>query len=175
MDNKPHDSVDDVTDNTTDGGVLRIGALAAELGLNPKTIRFYEEIGLLPEPERSASGYRLYGAADRERLHFIIKAKQVGFTLEEIADIFALQGHGKRPCGHVVVLLDEKLRATDEQLRVLLEYRDRLLRVRTSAASRARESACVCGIIEHDDETNHGDVARPPRQLANRAQTRSGR
>ena len=175
MDDVMHDSVDGLTGSITEGSLLRIGALAAELGLNPKTIRFYEEIGLLPHPERSATGYRLYGAADRERLHFIIKAKQVGFTLEEIADIFALQGHGKQPCGHVVELLDEKLRATAEQLRALLDYRDRLLRVRTSAASRARESACVCGIIEHDDETERGDVARPPQQLTNRAPARSAR
>ncbi len=50
---------------------VRIGELAAELGLNPKTIRYYEEIGLLPAPERTLAGYRLYDATDRERLQFI--------------------------------------------------------------------------------------------------------
>lgn len=137
-------------DNTTDGPVLRIGALAAELGLNPKTIRFYEQIGLLPEPARSATGYRLYGDSDRERLHFIIKAKQIGFTLEEIGGVFDLRGHGKQPCGHVVELLDEKVRATDVQLLALQDYRERLIQVRTAAtAARAHENVCVCGIIEH--------------------------
>ncbi len=45
---------------------LRIGALAAAVGLNPKTIRYYETLGLLPAPRRTATGYRLYGEADRE-------------------------------------------------------------------------------------------------------------
>ncbi|MGI8547304.1 MAG: MerR family DNA-binding protein [Gemmatimonadaceae bacterium] len=138
-------------------------------------MRYYEEIGLLPEPARSTAGYRLYGASDRERLHFIIKAKQVGFTLEEIADIFALQDHGKQPCGHVVELLDEKLHATDEQLRALLDYRDRLHHVRTAAASRARESACVCGIIECDDAADISNVAPPPQPLANKTPARTTR
>ena len=52
--------------------LMRIGELAAELGLNPKTIRYYEEIGLLPQPRRTPAGYRLYEAADRERLAFIL-------------------------------------------------------------------------------------------------------
>lgn len=161
-------------DNTTDGSVLHIGALAAELGLNPKTIRFYEQIGLLPEPARSATGYRLYSAADRERLHFIIKAKQVGFTLEEIADVFTLQGHGKKPCGHVMELLDEKVRATDEQLHALLDYRERLLHVRTAAtAVRTHENACVCSIIEHHGENVPGGVAPPMKSLlANKARAK---
>ena len=64
---------------------MRIGQLANEVGLNPKTLRYYEQIGLLPAPQRSPSGYRLYTAADRERLDFIAKAKAIGLTLEEIA------------------------------------------------------------------------------------------
>ncbi len=161
--------MDNTMSDGTDSTILRIGALAAEFGLNPKTIRFYEDIGLLPEPERSATGYRLYGDADRERLHFVVKAKQVGFTLEEIADIFLLQGHGKQPCGHVVELLDEKIRATDEQLRALLGYRERLLHVRTAAASQSDASAYVCGIIEHQDEATSCSIAPPQQPLANRA------
>jgi len=54
---------------------VRIGALAADMQLNPKTIRYYKEIGLLPAPRRTAAGYRQYGAADHERLRFITKAK----------------------------------------------------------------------------------------------------
>lgn len=176
------DAMNNVMDKTAGGPALRIGALAAEFGLNPKTIRFYEEIGLLPEPARSATGYRLYGAADRERLHFIIKAKRVGFTLEEIAGVFALQGHGKQPCGHVMELLDEKVRATDAQLHALLDYRERLLQVRTAAtatamAVRGHENACVCGIIEHqgeDDENDPGGVALPAHPLQSPLEKKAG-
>jgi DNA-binding transcriptional MerR regulator len=65
---------------------LRIGELATELGINPKTIRYYEAIDLLPAPVRTTAGYRLYGAPDRERLRFITKAKAIGFTLHLARD-----------------------------------------------------------------------------------------
>jgi MerR family transcriptional regulator, Zn(II)-responsive regulator of zntA len=102
---------------------LRIGELAAELGVNPKTIRYYESIGLLPAPQRSSAGYRLYGADDRERLYFIRKAKTVGLTLEEIRDILILRGDGKPLCDYVLRLIDRKLDRIDEQLRMLLDIR----------------------------------------------------
>jgi len=57
------------------GPQLRIGPLAAKLGMNPKTIRYYEEVGPLDSPVRTKAGYRLYHSADHERLQFIVKAK----------------------------------------------------------------------------------------------------
>ncbi len=89
---------------------LRIGALAADLGLNPKTIRYYEEIGLLPVPQRTGAGYRQYSAADRERLRFI-KAKVIGFTLREIREILAVRDGGGEPCPYLGDLLAHKLAA----------------------------------------------------------------
>jgi DNA-binding transcriptional MerR regulator len=79
---------------------MRIGELAAALDLNPKTIRYYEDIGLLPQPKRSAAGYRLYDDADHERLRFILKAKAVGLSLEEISRILAICDQGQPPCKH---------------------------------------------------------------------------
>ncbi|MBI2760685.1 MAG: heavy metal-responsive transcriptional regulator [Chloroflexi bacterium] len=108
---------------TTTARSLRIGELAAELGLNPKTIRYYESIGLLPVPPRTEAGYRLYGAADRDRLRFIRKARAIGLTLDEIGQVLALRGEGRRPCEHVVTLLDAKLSAVDEHLRALGDFR----------------------------------------------------
>jgi DNA-binding transcriptional MerR regulator len=87
-------------ENTT-GRQLKIGELATVLGLNPKTIRYYEDIGLLPKPQRTVSGYRLYEAADVERLSFIGKAKAIGLTLEEIREISDARPDGQRPCEHV--------------------------------------------------------------------------
>lgn len=126
----------------------RIGALAALLGLNPRTIRYYEAIGLLPAPKRTPSGYRLYDDADVERLRFIAKAKAIGLTLEEIAQILALRRDGEQPCGHVLAILDRKLAAVDEQLRMLLEFRRELGSLREEAASTMGANARVCGIIE---------------------------
>lgn len=130
-------------------GKLRIGELAAALGVNPKTIRYYEELGLLPAPKRETNGYRVYDAADRDRLGFIAKAKAIGFTLDEIAEVLALRRAGEQPCEHVLTLLDRKLAAVDEQLARLLEVRADLTALREEAAHTMTQDAVVCGIIEH--------------------------
>jgi MerR family Zn(II)-responsive transcriptional regulator of zntA len=135
---------------------LRIGELAAELGLNPKTVRYYEEIGLLPQPERTASSYRLYDEEDRERLGFILKAKAIGLTLSEIREILVLRDAGEKPCEHVISLLDQKVAKVDEQLRALAEFRQELLALRQEAADHITADACVCGIIEHHEPSRPG-------------------
>jgi DNA-binding transcriptional MerR regulator len=135
---------------------VRIGELATELRINPKTIRYYEEIGLLPPAKRTDNGYRLYGDADRERLHFISKAKAVGLTLEEIGQILALRRTGAPPCEHVVGLLDHKLRTVEEQLRTLSDFRTELLTLREEARQTRHTDACVCGIIEQHT-ARHGE------------------
>jgi len=127
---------------------LRIGELAAELGINPKTIRYYEEIGLMLPAKRGENGYRLYAEADRERLHFIGKAKAVGLTLEEIGEILAIRCKGTKPCEHVLELLDHKLTTVEEQVRALMDFGQELLTLREEARKTMRTDACVCGIIE---------------------------
>ena len=141
-------------------GLSRIGELARELGINPKTIRYYEEIGLLPDPSRSAVGYRLYGTTDRERLRFIIQAKTVGLSLEEIGEIVTLRTNGEQPCEHVLTLVDRKLRAVDEQLRALTQFRRELETLREEAAQGASGSGSFCWIIEQH-ESHRDDTSAP--------------
>ena len=138
---------------------LRIGELAAALGLNPKTIRYYEDIDLLPAPRRSPAGYRLYDAADRERLRFISKAKAIGLTLQEIREILTRRQGGEQPCEHVRELLDKKLAAVEAQLRALGSIRQELLALREEAAAATQPGASVCRIIEH-----HQRHQLPPRR-----------
>lgn len=141
---------------------LRIGELAAELGLNPKTIRYYEEIGLLPAPPRTESGYRLYDAEDVEQLRFIGKAKAIGLSLQEIGEILALRREGRAPCAHVLELLDRKLAAVDRQLRALRAFRRELVGLRAEAARTAIAEACVCGIIERHEPADGAEPASRP-------------
>ena len=129
-------------------GEVRIGELAAELGLNPKTIRYYEEAGLLPAPRRDASGYRRFERAHRERLRFIVKAKRVGLTLREIGEILALRDGGTEPCPHVRDLVDRKLAAVEEHLRRLADHRTDMLALRAAAASTPCSSTSICAAIE---------------------------
>lgn len=140
---------------------MQIGELAAVTGLNPKTIRYYEERGLLPEPPRTPAGYRIYGEGDLERLRFILKGRAIGLTLDEIGSILGLREDGQQPCEHVRSLLDRKLEAIDEQLRALNELRAEFLTLRNEADRTTSAGDCVCGIIEHH-ETNRPSEAPSP-------------
>lgn len=153
---------------------LRIGELAAEQGLNSKTIRYYEEIGLLPLAKRGENGYRLYDDADRERLHFIAKAKAVGLTLEEIGEILALQGKGTQPCEHVLEILDHKLMIVEEQMRALSDFRQELLSLHEEAGKTMRTDACVCGIIEQHRQTPGSTAELPLHTASNRERLSTG-
>jgi len=130
---------------------MQIGTLAAELGLNPKTIRYYEAIGLLPQPRRTACGYRLYDAATRDQLRFITKAKQVGLSLAEIGEILALWRDNASPCAHLVAIVEHKLAALDEQLRVLGEFRRELAALREEASRGPGGAGAFCRAIEHHE------------------------
>lgn len=73
-----------------------IGRLAKQAGVNIDTVRFYEREGLLERAPRSASGYRLYRSADADRLKFIRRAKELGFSLEDIAELLRLAEGGEK-------------------------------------------------------------------------------
>jgi len=78
------------------GNRLTIGALAKTAAVGIDTVRFYERRGLLPEPDRTLSGYRLYHPETIPRIHFIRRAKRLGFTLDEIRTLLRLQDQGRK-------------------------------------------------------------------------------
>ncbi len=86
-----------------------IGTIARHAGVPIKTIRYYEDVGLLPKPPRTASGYRLYPQETVGRLRFIKKAQNLGLRLDQIKDILELADRGRCPCGHVQALLKKRL------------------------------------------------------------------
>ena len=94
------------------------------------------------------AGYRLYGAADRERLRFIAGRKAIGFTLREIRDILARRDGGGEPCPYVGELLEQKLTAVESQLRLLTELRAELLALKAETKVTACSSTPICGPIE---------------------------
>ena len=130
---------------------MKIGELAKATGLTTKTIRYYELHRLLEDPERTESGYRMYGVADVERLEFVKKAKRLGLSLEEIREILILHQQSQAPCVHVLALLDRKLEQVEEIIRDLEEFRRELMRLRVESQVRLEqlpEDARICGIIE---------------------------
>ena len=112
-------------EDTSAKPVFKIGELAQRLGLNVRTLRYYESIGLLAKPARSAGGYRLYAATDEARLRFVQQAKRVGFTLEEIQEIIRLGQHG-RACDYVQETLARHIEAVDARLQELQRVRAEL-------------------------------------------------
>lgn len=98
------------------------GRLAEETGTNIETIRYYEKIGLMPEPKRSESGYRLYGAAARKRLRFILRGRELSFSIEELRGLLGLVDGGDYTCGEVhemtVAHLDSVRRKIDDLRRL---------------------------------------------------------
>ena len=86
-----------------------IGVIAAQAQVPIKTIRYYEDVGLLRKPARTASGYRLYDQDIVDRLQFIKKAQNLGLRLDEIKEILDLADRGRCPCGHVQDLLKKRL------------------------------------------------------------------
>ena len=145
---------------------MHIGELATHFGLNPKTIRYYEEIGLLPRAERSASGYRRYTRRDVERLGFIRRAKMLGLSLDEIRDILSVQQEGSLPCGQVLDLIDTKISAIEQRIVELQDFRAELATLRTTWNDEDERvlhatPACICPIIEQQDEvTDHPTATR---------------
>ncbi len=132
--------------------MLKIGELA-KLSGTTKTIRYYELIGLLHEPERTDSGYRLYEEKDVERLTFIRKAKSLGFSLTDIGETLTLYDSQQAPCIHVLALLDQKIQEIDQLVGELQELQEELMRLRADSAPRVERCAdgsSICGIIEQD-------------------------
>lgn len=130
-----------------------IGELAERAGTSRDTIRYYEAQGVLPEPRRSGSGYRLYDAAAVERLRFVDQAKTLGLALDQIAEVLAIVDEQREPCAHVRNALEARLRETKERIRELRALETRLERAleRAGSGEVTSEGACRCRIIEGTD------------------------
>ena len=126
--------------------LLTIGQLARRLGLNVRTLRYYETIGLLAPARRSASGYRLYSAADERLLRFVLAAKRVGFTLEEIRQIVSRSQHGSS-CSYVRETLQRHISALDARIAEMQHLRTELGKV-AQAWQRNSSTGAFCGLIE---------------------------
>ena len=107
-------------------GLMRIGELARRTGVPTKTIRYYEEIGVLPAPDRAANDYRDYPDEAVDRLAFVRDAQATGLTLTEIGSILDLRGQGEATCNHVIDLLERHLNALDQHIKTLRETRKKL-------------------------------------------------
>ncbi len=106
---------------------LDIGACARATGVPAKTIRYYESIGLLAPPPRADNGYRRYGEKEIETLRFVRRARDLGFSLDEVAKLLALWRDKNRASADVKALALEHARALDERIAKLKAMRETIL------------------------------------------------
>jgi len=129
---------------------MRIGELAERSGLTAKTLRFYEQAGVLPQPRRDKSGYRDYDDEALSRLGFVKAAQAAGLTLSEIRQIIALREQEGAPCAHVAELLDAHAAELDRRIADLTALRQQVLQLRDRSKDvdpSQCQAATVCDVI----------------------------
>lgn len=124
-----------------------VGQLAEEVGINTETVRYYEKLKLLPKPKRRESRYRVYDEIDLKRLLFIKRAKELGFTLKEIKELFGLRIDSGARCGDVKHLTEHKLKDVDNRIRDLKKIRIVLVKLITKCVNE-EVSSDECPILE---------------------------
>ena len=137
---------------------MQINQLADLTGVSPKTIRYYESIGVLPEPHRSPNGYREYEESDMERLKLVAGARRLEFSLDDITEIIAMRDRREAPCR---VMLDKLVQKADEiaqrivELQLLEEELRHLHELgQNFPTDDVDGKACVCHLVsERSDES----------------------
>lgn len=138
--------------------MLKIGELAKRLDLNARTIRFYEDAGILPHPARTRGGFRLYSGEDEQRLRFVKAAQRLGLTLGEIREVLAFRDRGQPPCRYVAGLIEQHLGEIDQRMREMRTLKQELrdLRARMQAEGIAERDGAYCHYIESAAASDDG-------------------
>ena len=127
-----------------------IGALARSVGCKVQTIRYYEQIGLLPAPIRTAGGQRRYGESHREKLSFVRHARELRFPLPAIRELMALTDHEDADCGRADAIARRQLEAVNRRITMLNSLRGELERMLTHRPGRRiRDCRVIATLADH--------------------------
>lgn len=129
---------------------MKTGELAQQAEVNVETLRFYERKGLLPEPPRRNSGYREYPPESVQRLRFIKRAQELGFSLAEIKELLTLRVTRGTTCGQVREQAQEKVAEVQKKISDLRAIEEALAKLVKSCSARGTTSRCP--ILDHLDE-----------------------
>ena len=130
---------------------LLINELAKEVDLTPKTIRFYEEIGIIPKPERNESNYRIYKQEDIKKIAFVKKSRDLGLSLEEIKSIMDIREKGNYPCNTVIDLMENQIISLEIKIKEMTEFKETLKKsvVNFKEHIDVGKKGNICGLIEN--------------------------
>ena len=125
---------------------LRVGNVAKQAGVNLQTIHYYERCGLLPKPPRTSSNYRVFPKDAVQRVRFIKRAQELGFTLVEISELLSLRAAPRTRCADVRKRAEAKVRHIDEKVETLRAMRKALSRLIRQCSGEG--AATDCPILE---------------------------
>jgi DNA-binding transcriptional MerR regulator len=133
---------------------MKIQDLSQMAGVSAKTIRYYEEIGLLPAPARTENNYRQYGEQDVDRLRLVAGARRLDLSLDDIQEILAMRDQGEAPCRVLLERMEEKANEIAERIHALQQMESELRGLRTLGLTFPVDDVdgknCVCHLVsEH--------------------------
>lgn len=131
--------------------MFTIGDLSRKTGVKVPTIRYYEQMGLMSEPERSEGNQRRYGRSERDRLSFIKHARDLGLTIDSIRELLDLSEHPERPCAQADRIAAEQLHAVRERIEKLKRLEQELERISTHCGSgQVKDCYVIRALANHD-------------------------
>jgi DNA-binding transcriptional MerR regulator len=132
---------------------MRTSEVAAQAGVNVQTLRYYERRGLLPEPSRRDSGYRVYGPDAVRTVRFVKRAQQLGFALADAQALLTLAAGGPERCDAARGMAEEKIAEFDRRIADLEAMRDSLVQLASSCSRPREERECpLLWALERDGE-----------------------
>jgi len=146
--------------------MLTIGTLATRTGSKVQTIRYYEQIGLMPEPERTEGGQRRYSAAGLDRLAFIRHARDLGFSLDAIRELLGLSDRPDQSCADIDAIAQRQLKDVEARIIRLEALRGELKRMIGQCSGGVVSQCRVLEVLRDHGEclSDHGrPAADPPR------------
>ncbi len=114
---------------TTTSATISRGELAKRFDCHPETVRYYEKIGLIPPPTRTAGGHRLYKIDDQRRLRFILRGRELGFSIAELRDLLSLVDSNVYTCGEILDLTIDHLGSVRRKIADLKRLERTLARI----------------------------------------------
>ena len=130
---------------------LGIGELARKTGLKVVTVRYYEQIGLVPKPARTAGNYRIYTEEHLSCLHFIRRSRDLGFSIDQIRELLGLASKDKPSCAEVCSIAEQHIEEIETKIADLNRLVSDLRRIRSSCNGKRRMADCrIIEALLHD-------------------------